>query len=171
MMGQRASVSEQVRYINTAISMGGTLFWYRPIPRWIEPGVAKSQKQRGILVLTWDSDVNPEYRQFYVNQGTQTFRKTSCRDGGNQRGSWRWREVQGGLPLLISYSDRPKCVVRVAKEIIETEHPDWEIVTTQYSDMDSRKLYPLVNKSCHLSRRECHYLSRLTSFSWNCNGY
>lgn len=136
-----ASVSEQVRYINTAISMGvDAILVSSNSPDGLNQALQRA-KQRGILVLTWDSDVNPDYRQFYVNQGTpDILGELLVQMVENQRGSW-----PAGKPFKVAFHYSSPTVtdqnawVRVAKEIIAERHPDWEIVTTQYSDMDFPK--------------------------------
>ncbi len=136
-----ASVSEQVRFINTAISMGvDAILVSSNSPDGLNQALQRA-KERGILVLTWDSDVNPEYRQFYVNQGTpDILGELLVSMVVNQRGSWPASE-----PFKVAFHYSSPTVtdqnawVRVAKQIIAERYPEWEIVTTQYSDMDFPK--------------------------------
>ncbi|MDI9464466.1 MAG: autoinducer 2 ABC transporter substrate-binding protein LsrB [Bacillota bacterium] len=136
-----ASVSEQVRFINTAISMGvDAILVSSNSPDGLNQALKRAM-DRGILVLTWDSDVHPDYRKFYINQGTpDILGNLLVQMVENQMGSW-----PAGQPFKVAFHYSSPTVtdqnawVRVAKEIIAERHPDWEIVTTQYSDMDFPK--------------------------------
>lgn len=135
-----ASVSEQVKFINTAISMGvDAILLSSNSPEGLNQAL-KRAKSKGILVLTWDSDVNPEYRNFYVNQGTpDILGKLLVSMVENQAGE----AGKGKLKVAFHYSSPTvtdqNAWANVAKKIIQTQHANWEIVTTQYSDMDFPK--------------------------------
>lgn len=136
-----ASVSEQVKFINTAISMGvDAILVSSNSPDGLNQALRRAQ-QKGILVLTWDSDVNPDYRDFYVNQGTpDILGQLLVSMVDNQLGSW---PADKKFKVAFHYSSPTvtdqNAWVRVAKDIIANERPGWEIVTTQYSDMNFPK--------------------------------
>lgn len=133
-----ASVSGQVKYINTAISMGvDAILLSANSPEGLNQALKRAQNQ-GILVLTWDSDVNPNYRKYYVNQGTpDILGSLLVQMVENQMGT-----LPSGETFKVAFHYSSPTVpdqnawTKVAKEIIKNEHPNWEIVTTQYSDMN-----------------------------------
>jgi len=136
-----ASVSEQVRYINTAINMGAdAILISSNSPTGLNQAL-KRARDRGVLVLTWDSDVSPDYRDYYIDQGTpDILGRLLVQMVENQIGT-----VPTGETLKVAFHYSSPTVTdqnawtNVAKEIIKNEHPNWEIVTTQYSDMNFPK--------------------------------
>ena len=136
-----ASVSEQVRYINTAINMGAdAILISSNSPTGLNQAL-KRARDKGILVLTWDSDVTPDYRDFYINQGTpDILGRLLVQMVEDQLGS-----IPLGKTVKVAFHYSSPTVTdqnawtNVAKEIIAAEHPNWEIVTTQFSDMDFPK--------------------------------
>ncbi len=136
-----ASVSEQVRYINTAINMGAdAILISSNSPTGLNQALKRAQS-KGILVLTWDSDVTPDYRDFYINQGTpDILGRLLVTMVENQLGS-----IPLGEKVKVAFHYSSPTVTdqnawtNFAKEIIANEHPNWEIVTTQFSDMDFPK--------------------------------
>ncbi|MDK2946777.1 autoinducer 2 ABC transporter substrate-binding protein LsrB [Geotoga petraea] len=136
-----ASVSEQVRYINTAINMGAdAILISSNSPTGLNQAL-KRARDRGVLVLTWDSDVTPSYRDYYINQGTpDILGRLLVQMVENQIGT-----IPTGETLKVAFHYSSPTVTdqnawtNVAKEIIKNEKPNWEIVTTQYSDMNFPK--------------------------------
>ncbi|MDK2952211.1 MAG: transport system substrate-binding protein, partial [Kosmotogales bacterium] len=136
-----ASVSEQVRFINTAINTGAdAILISSNSPTGLNSALERA-RSRGVLVLTWDSDVTPDYRDFYINQGTpDILGKLLVEMVENQIGS-----IPSGKTLKVAFHYSSPTVTdqnawtTYAKEVIANEHPNWEIVTTQYSDMNFPK--------------------------------
>lgn len=136
-----ASVSEQVRYINTAINMGAdAILISSNSPTGLNQAL-KRARDKGVLVLTWDSDVTPSYRDYYINQGTpDILGRLLVQMVENQIGT-----IPTGETLKVAFHYSSPTVTdqnawtNVAKEIIKNEKPNWEIVTTQYSDMNFPK--------------------------------
>lgn len=65
-----ASAAKQVELINTYVGQGfKAVIVSSTTPDGLCQSLEKARKQ-GVVTLTWDSDTNPECRQFYISQGT-----------------------------------------------------------------------------------------------------
>lgn len=133
------TVANQVQLINSAVNSGADAIAISSVSF---DGLNKALKKAldaGVKVVTWDSDVDPEYRSFYVNQGTPEIlgamlvdmaaEQMENPDGENQIA---WFYSSPTVPDQNAWVD-------YAEKYIKEKYPKWEIVTKQYGEGNEQK--------------------------------
>ena len=100
--------------------------------------VLRKARERGITVLTWDADADPDARDFFVNQATPEGIANTLTDEAARLlgGRGDFAIVTGAL----SAANQNEWIANIKKRLAE-KHPDVNLVTIRPSDDDRDKAF------------------------------
>lgn len=133
------TVANQVQLINSAVNRGADAIAISSVSFDGLNQALQKALDAGIKVVTWDSDVDPEYRSFYVNQGTPEIlgamlvdMAAEQMDDPNGVNEVAWFYSSPTVPDQNSWVD-------YAEKYIKEKYPKWEIVTKQFGEGNEQK--------------------------------
>jgi rhamnose transport system substrate-binding protein/rhamnose transport system permease protein len=100
--------------------------------------VLRKAQQRGIRVITWDADAEPDARDFFVNQATPEGIGTTLTDEAA-----RLLDGRGDFAIItgaLSAANQNEWMVHIRKRLAE-KYPDMKLVTVRPSDDDRDKAF------------------------------
>jgi rhamnose transport system permease protein len=100
--------------------------------------VLRKARERGIKVLTWDADADPDARDFFVNQATPEGIGTALTDEAARLlgGRGEFAIITGAL----SAANQNEWIANIRKRLAE-KHPDLTLATIRPSDDDRDKAF------------------------------
>lgn len=135
-----ASVADQVQIINSAVARGVDAISVSSLsPDGLNDALQKA-RDMGIKVVTWDSDVNPAYREIYVNQGTpEILGKLLVDMAADQMSADQKKNAKFAFFYSSPTVTDQNAWVEYAKVYIKQNYPGWELLTTEYGEQDAQK--------------------------------
>ncbi|MDR0263222.1 MAG: autoinducer 2 ABC transporter substrate-binding protein LsrB [Sphingobacterium sp.] len=133
------TVANQVQIINSAVNSGADAIAISSVSSDGLNQALKKAIDAGIKVVTWDSDVDPQYRTAYINQGTPDILGAMLVD----MAAGQLKDPNGPNKIGWFYSSPTvpdqNAWVTAAEKYIKEKYPKWEIVTKQYGEANEQK--------------------------------
>ncbi len=124
-----ASASDQVSMINSYVAQGYNVIAVSANdPTSLAPAL-QAARQKGVKVITWDSDVLPSARQFFVNQATAEGIGSTLVQITAQHFNG---PVDVGILSSTPTNPNQNSWIDVMKKTIAAKYPNLHIVTIQY---------------------------------------
>ena len=135
-----ATVADQVQVINSAVNQGyDAISVSSNSPDGLNEALI-SAKEAGLQIVTWDSDVNPEYRSLMVSQGTPEQLGVMLVDMvADQIDDAHNAEIDFAFFYSSPTVTDQNSWVEAAKAYVETDFPNWNLLTTEYGESDAQK--------------------------------
>ncbi len=127
----QASAADQVSMINSYVAQGYNVIAVSANdPTSLAPALEAAMR-RGVKVITWDSDVIPSARQFFVDQATAqgigtTLVQITSQHFKNQK------NVEVGILSSTPTNPNQNAWIAVMKQAIQKQYKNLHIVTIQY---------------------------------------
>ena len=137
---KEAHISRQIERINRFVNQGYDAIVLSALSPTALNKSLRAARDNDVHVLTWDSDVEPASRSFYISQGTP-----------NQLGRLlvemaadQMPDAKGGAKRVAFFYSSPEVTdqnawVTVARAVIAAEYPNWEVVATQFGYQDPQR--------------------------------
>jgi len=126
------NASQQVSMINGYIAQGYDVLAISAVdPTSLVPALTEAKK-KGIKVITWDSDVQPEARDYYVNAATSD----GIGESLAKLASEKFKGTNVDVAILTSTPTDPNQTewINSIKKAIKEKYTNLNIVTTQYDN-------------------------------------
>jgi AI-2 transport system substrate-binding protein len=135
-----ATVADQVQVINSAVNQGySAIAVSSNSPDGLNEAL-KSASDAGLKIVTWDSDVNPEYRSLMVSQGTPEQLGEMLIDMvADQIQDAKTAEINFAFFYSSPTVTDQNSWVEAAKEYVASDFPNWKLLTTEYGESDAQK--------------------------------